>query len=79
MLRTWDTTFSAVKRQSVMAARLLSPVVSMNFDDIFLSLFGAKTELKRATDSSTTYRVLAVHKAIIGGDSARPVHHRVGL
>jgi tetratricopeptide (TPR) repeat protein len=39
VLSTWETSFAAVERQSVMAARLLSLLAFLNFDDIFPTLF----------------------------------------
>jgi len=39
VLSTWETSFAAVERQSPMAARLLSLLAFLNFDDIFLALF----------------------------------------
>jgi tetratricopeptide (TPR) repeat protein len=40
VLSTWETSFAAVERQSAMAARLLSLLAFLNFDDIFPALFG---------------------------------------
>ena len=40
VLSTWETSFAAVERQSAMAARLLSLLAFLNFDDIFPTLFG---------------------------------------
>ena len=39
VLSTWETSFAAVERQSVMAARLLSLLAFLNFDDVFPALF----------------------------------------
>ena len=39
VLSTWETSFAAVARQSAVAARLLSFLAFLNFDDIFPSLF----------------------------------------
>ena len=40
---TWETSFAAVERQSAMAARLLSLLSFLNFDDIFPTLFERPT------------------------------------
>jgi tetratricopeptide (TPR) repeat protein len=39
VLSTWETSFAAVARQSAVAARLLSFLAFLNFDDIFPGLF----------------------------------------
>jgi tetratricopeptide (TPR) repeat protein len=39
VLSTWETSFAAVERQSATAARLLSLLAFLNFDDIFPALF----------------------------------------
>jgi hypothetical protein len=39
VLSTWETSFAAVERQSAVAARLLSFLAFLNFDDIFPGLF----------------------------------------
>ena len=39
VLSTWETSFAAVERQSGTAARLLSLLAFLNFDDIFPALF----------------------------------------
>jgi tetratricopeptide (TPR) repeat protein len=39
VLSTWETSFSAIKRQSPMASRMLTLLAFLNFDDIFLDLF----------------------------------------
>jgi tetratricopeptide (TPR) repeat protein len=39
VLSTWETSFAAVARQSAVAARLLSLLAFLNFDDIFPGLF----------------------------------------
>jgi hypothetical protein len=39
VLSTWEASFAAVERQSVTAARLLSLLAFLNFDDIFPTLF----------------------------------------
>ena len=40
ILSTWETSFTTVERQSAIAARLLSLLAFLNFDDIFPTLFG---------------------------------------
>jgi ankyrin repeat protein/tetratricopeptide (TPR) repeat protein len=44
VLTTWETSFAAVVQQSPMAARLLSLLAFLNFDDIFLDLFTASRD-----------------------------------
>ena len=39
VLSTWEISFAAVERQSAIAARLLSLIAFLNFDDIFPALF----------------------------------------
>ena len=39
VLSTWEASFSAIARHSPMAARMLSLLAFLNFDDIFLDLF----------------------------------------
>jgi hypothetical protein len=39
VLSTWEVSFAAVERQSAIAARLLSLIAFLNFDDIFPALF----------------------------------------
>jgi hypothetical protein len=39
VLSTWETSFSAIAAQSIVASRLLSLLAFMNYDDIFLALF----------------------------------------
>jgi tetratricopeptide (TPR) repeat protein len=43
VLSTWETSFSAIARQSPMAARMLNLLAFLNFDDIFLDLFLTNT------------------------------------
>jgi hypothetical protein len=44
VLSMWETSFSAVARRSQVASRLLSLLAVLDFDDIFLDLFGADTD-----------------------------------
>lgn len=44
VLSTWETSFSAVAKQSLLASRLLSLLAFLNFDDIFLELFDHDTK-----------------------------------
>jgi hypothetical protein len=39
VLKTWETSFAAEERLSVIAARLLTFLAFLNFDDIFPALF----------------------------------------
>ena len=43
VLSTWETSFTAIERQSAMAARLLSLLAFLNFNDIFPALFKRPT------------------------------------
>lgn len=42
VLSTWETSFEAIAKQNPAAARLLSLLVFVNFEDIFMSLFGGE-------------------------------------
>jgi tetratricopeptide (TPR) repeat protein len=44
VLSTWETSFAVIERQSTMAARLLSLLAFLNFDDIFPALFERSTD-----------------------------------
>ena len=46
VLSTWETSFAAVARQSAVAARLLSLLAFLNFDDIFPGLFEWQTHAR---------------------------------
>jgi tetratricopeptide (TPR) repeat protein len=49
VLSTWETSFAAVERQSAMAARLLSLLAFLNFNDIFPALFKRFRDEKKLT------------------------------
>jgi hypothetical protein len=55
VLSTWETSFSAVVRRSPVASRLLTLLVFLNFDDIFLDLFSVEDTSREvsATKGST--------------------------
>ena len=42
VLGTWETSFEAIAKQDLAAARLLSLLAFVNFEDIFMSLFGGE-------------------------------------
>ena len=53
VLSTWETSFAAVERQSAVAARLLSLLAFLNFDDIFPALFGQLTSGHNLAEDAT--------------------------
>jgi tetratricopeptide (TPR) repeat protein len=53
VLSTWETSFSALARQSPVASRLLTLLAFLNFDDIFLDLFGTGSSSREATETKT--------------------------
>ena len=53
VLSTWETSFSALARQSPVASRLLTLLTFLNFDDIFLDLFGTDSSSREATETKT--------------------------
>jgi tetratricopeptide (TPR) repeat protein len=53
VLSTWETSFAAVERQSAIAARLLSLLAFLNFDDIFPALFKRSTGGKKPTGGAS--------------------------
>ena len=53
VLSTWETSFAAVERQSAIAARLLSLLAFLNFDDIFLALFKRFTGGEKLTGDAS--------------------------
>ncbi|OCL01597.1 hypothetical protein AOQ84DRAFT_218213 [Glonium stellatum] len=51
VLTTWETSYQAIKQQSAGAAKLLTFLAFLNFDDIYLELFGMSIEPQGAEPS----------------------------
>ncbi|KAJ9655339.1 hypothetical protein H2198_005794 [Neophaeococcomyces mojaviensis] len=70
VLSTWEMSFAAIERQSPLAARLLSLLAFINFEDIFLSLFCVDRDSLAPSDVSIEGERVQWVALLLSGDGA---------
>ena len=69
VLSTWETSFHAIATHSPVASRLLSLLAFLNFDDIFLDLFGRTSSVDEHGSETQSWQTLILPEGPLDTDT----------